>query len=67
MNSQQPYITIICTVVDKYYNPAYGDDRVCNCGHRYYRHFDLHDDMENIGCKYCLCEEFVEKTQSKNY
>lgn len=43
------------------YNPDYGDNRVCICGHSYYRHFDSYNDMENTGCKYCLCTEFIEK------
>lgn len=43
------------------YNPYYGDDRICKCGHPYYRHFDSYDNMENVGCKYCDCLEFVEK------
>jgi len=42
------------------YNPKYGDDRVCECGHAYYRHFDSYEDMYPCGCKYCDCEEFIE-------
>ena len=36
------------------YDPAYGDDRECLCGHPYYRHFDYYDNMYPIGCKYCF-------------
>ena len=43
------------------YNPAYGDDRECICGHPYYRHFDSYDNNEPVGCKYCACFTFVEK------
>lgn len=42
------------------YNPQYGDDRICKCGHRYYRHFDSYEDNEPVGCKYCECHEFEE-------
>lgn len=45
------------------YNPNYGDDRVCKCGHTYYRHFDSYEDMYPIGCKYCGCYEFIEDTE----
>jgi hypothetical protein len=37
----------------KPYDPAFGDDRLCTCGHTYYRHFDPYEDMEPVGCKYC--------------
>lgn len=45
------------------YNPAYGDGRICECGHTYYRHFDSYEDMDACGCKYCGCYEFKEKTE----
>lgn len=38
------------------YDPFYGDDKPCICGHPYYRHFDTYDDMAPVGCKYCLRE-----------
>jgi hypothetical protein len=41
------------------YNPLFGDDKLCGCGHGYYRHFDTHGDMAPVGCKYCECKEFV--------
>ncbi len=40
------------------YNPRYGDDKVCTCGHEYYRHFDTYEDMYPCGCKYCACNTF---------
>lgn len=53
-----PYIEEVVTI--KRYNPNFGDNRKCKCGHSYIRHFDLYDcDDEFIGCKYCGCEDFV--------
>ena len=56
---ESPYIKVL---LPEYlgYNPRYGDDRICICGHSYYRHFDTYDNMRNVGCKYCQCSEFVE-------
>lgn len=46
----------------KKYNPDYGDDKICvRCGHTYERHFDSWEDYFPCGCKYCDCDEFVEK------
>lgn len=56
-NSEEPYIK-------NGYNPDYGDDRICICGHEYYRHFDPYEEMEPVGCKYCECYEFKEKIES---
>ena len=36
----------------------FGDDRLCICGHAYYRHFDTYEDMKPVGCKYCPCEQW---------
>lgn len=47
------------------YNPNYGDNRICVCGHPYYRHFDTYENMEPCGCKYCSCFEFKEKKEEK--
>ena len=60
MNNEKPYLTEIITQEIKKYNPNYGDDRLCECGHTYYRHFDTWENMENVGCKYCLCYDFQE-------
>lgn len=35
------------------YDENFGDDRPCECGHPYYRHFDPYDGMSPVGCKYC--------------
>jgi hypothetical protein len=43
------------------YNPFFGDERMCQCGHPYHRHFDSFEDMKFVGCKYCDCHEFKEK------
>lgn len=58
--SQKPYITRIIEVQS--YNPEYGDNRECECGHPYHRHFDSYEDMSPVGCKYCGCYEFVENS-----
>lgn len=44
------------------YDPKFGDDRVCECGHKYYRHFDTYENMKAVGCKYCQCGTFKEKS-----
>jgi len=52
----------------KPYDPHFGDARICECGHPYYRHFDTYEDMAPVGCKYChhdQCEEFKEKEDTK--
>lgn len=35
------------------YDPSYGDQRLCLCGHTYERHFDGYEDGAPVGCKYC--------------
>ena len=30
----------------------------CKCFHTYERHFDSHENMEPVGCKYCQCQRF---------
>lgn len=58
---QPPYIIKERIVKDMFYNKEYGDDRICVCGHPYYRHFDTYEEMYPCGCKYCSCHEFKEK------
>ena len=60
---EQPYIEKKIVAIIKGYNPKYGDNRICICGHPYYRHFDPYEDMLNVGCKYCECFEFTEKNE----
>jgi hypothetical protein len=59
--AEEPYIIEQRTITIRNYNPDYGDNRVCKCGHSYYRHFDTYDYMEDVGCKYCDCSTFEEK------
>ncbi len=46
------------------YDPNYGDNKLCKCGHPYHRHFDSYEDMSPVGCKYCNhydeCTGYVE-------
>ncbi len=60
---ESPYIYRQEIVIHKEYNPKYGDERICTCGHHYYRHFDGYEDNRAVGCKYCRCDEFVERTR----
>lgn len=39
--------------IAEHYDPNFGDNKECLCGHPYYRHFDTYDDMAPVGCKYC--------------
>jgi adenine-specific DNA methylase len=57
---EKPYLTGVVTRTILKYNPKFGDERVCICGHKYYRHFDSYENMSPVGCKYCGCNEFVE-------
>lgn len=63
----QPYkstfVTRVVEIIE--YNPDYGDDRMCKCGHRYYRHFDSWEDNYPCGCKYCGCYTFVEAGENE--
>lgn len=59
----KPYLETRVKVegVMKEYNPHYGDGKICQCGHTYYRHFDSYENMLPVGCKYCGCMEFRPK------
>lgn len=61
MEKEKPYLEETKIIIIKKYNPNYGDNRICECGHPYYRHFDTYENMEAVGCKYCSCEEFKER------
>lgn len=56
----EPIIKVI-----REYNPNYGDDKKCICGHPYYRHFDTYEKMSVVGCKYCQCGIFVDASTLK--
>lgn len=58
MTQEKPYLTKRVTRTVRMYNPAYGDSKLCACGHPYYRHFDTYEEMEAVGCKYCACYKF---------
>lgn len=60
-----PYLIEVNVEVTRKYNPNYGDNKMCKCGHQYYRHFDSWEDMLAVGCKYCDCWEFVEDNNCK--
>jgi len=59
-SKEEPYIKETVVDVILKYNTNYGDNKICECGHPYYRHFDTYEDMYAIGCKYCRCNEFKE-------
>ena len=62
--AEKPYIEKTIVTVVREYNPEFGDDRKCQCGHAYYRHFDTYEDMADVGCKYCDCRTFTEAVAS---
>ena len=49
-----PYLEYV--VRAKTYNPNFGDNKMCKCGHTYARHFDSYENMEPVGCKYLTAE-----------
>ena len=55
---EKPYLIKRIVIKKKVFNPKFGDEKECKCGHTYYRHFDTFDDMAAIGCKYCQCYKF---------
>lgn len=61
ITEEKPYIRDYKIDTELYYNPNYGDNRECVCGHPYYRHFDPYENNEAVGCKYCECWQFEEK------
>ncbi len=60
-HTEPPYLEEETIVVIRRYNPKFGDERRCMCGHYYYRHFDSYEDMAPVGCKYCDCCRFIER------
>ena len=59
-NPQSPYIVKrrVQIVTEYLYNPAYGDQKLCECGHKYVKHFDPYEDWHAVGCKFCVCDHF---------
>ena len=55
---EHPYLKEVITKVELSYNPNYGDNRLCKCGHEYYKHFI---DYEPCVCEDCGCNFFEEK------
>ena len=64
-NNKKPYLEKKIEYIEYSYNPEYGDDRLCTCGHPYYRHFDTYEQMDPIGCKYCGCNHFTEDPDTR--
>jgi len=64
LKKEAPYLFTEIVVKKRTYNPNYGDFRECQCGHPYHRHFDSYQNMQPIGCKYCPCYVFMEKTDA---
>jgi hypothetical protein len=60
-----PYLQVFSVSRLRTYNPDYGDNRECWCGHPYYRHFDTYKEMLAVGCKYCGCTDFRETSEPK--
>jgi len=65
--SEKPYLIEEIIIKKRNYNTDYGDNRICECGHPYHRHFDFYAfDCRDAGCKYCCCDTFVE-SEEKQY
>jgi hypothetical protein len=56
----EPYLFEEIVVKKRVYNPAYGDKRICQCGHDYIDHFE-DDNKAPMGCRKCECYVFMEK------
>lgn len=63
---ERPYIFKEKIQIIRFYNPNYGDNRICICGHPYYHHFDTYENMADACCKYCGCGEFIELNDNGN-
>lgn len=59
VKDNDPYIRKYSVELTREYNKNFGDDKECECGHSYYRHFDSYENMEACGCKYCGCYDFT--------
>lgn len=63
---QKPYLFKTIKFIKGFYNPQYGDNRLCICDHPYHRHFDSYENNRAVGCKYCRCYIFKEKKNEKS-
>ena len=59
IDTKSAYIVTFSVNIHHEYNPHFGDDKECQCGHSYYRHFDSYEGMDACGCKYCGCRHFI--------
>jgi len=57
--SEKPYLFEEIVVKKRLYNPNYGDNRLCKCGHKYYQHFET-EEMIPTGCNSCDCFVFMQ-------
>lgn len=59
-DSSDPYVVVRTTVerTECFWNEAFDQDAICECGDPYYRHFDTYEKMSPVGCKYCDCYTF---------
>ena len=62
--TDSPYIPKYKVHRTNVYREDYGDDRICECGHPYHRHFDGYEDNAAVGCKYCRCYNFREDEEA---
>lgn len=60
-DTNSAYLEEVKVKIIKKYNPNFGDNRECTCGHPYHRHFDSYENMQAVGCKYCGCYHFEDK------
>jgi len=49
--SEKPYIIKEKVIKIRKYNPDYGNDRICQCGRPYCRHFDTYDNIQSSGAR----------------
>lgn len=66
-NINSPYLEQVDFKVVRKYNPEYGDEKICKCGHPYHRHFDSYEEMSDVGCKYCGCFYFEESKMEPEF
>lgn len=52
-NGTAPVLPSMEDEIAEQYDEKFGDNKLCLCGHPYYRHFDTYEQMSAVGCKYC--------------